>query len=103
VSKKWRKQSGKIPEEMTGIKIDPDQTNEAKKMKLLDEVRQPKEKFWTIAFQFDGDGERVDPPPHIEDRILACMQILHQVGWGLDIKWGEAPKDLLDQIEYTEN
>ena len=58
----------------------------------------PDKRFWTIAFQYDGDMDPVDPPPHIEERILACMQILHQVGWGLEIKWGAAPKDLLDQI-----
>ena len=31
--------SGRIPKHMTGIKVDPNSTNDAKKMRMLDEIR----------------------------------------------------------------
>ena len=49
--------------------------------------------------QYDVDGEPCDPPPHIEDRIIAMMQIMHEMGFGVDVAYGYAEKKILEEIE----
>ena len=49
-------------------------------------------KFYTIAIQFDVSGDPCDPPPHIEDRMVMMMQIMHERGYGMDVSYGYAVK-----------
>jgi len=56
-------------------------------------------KYWTIAMQYDVDGEPCDPPHHIEDRIIALMQIMHEMGFGVDVAYGYAEKKILEKID----
>ena len=60
-------------------------------------------KFWTLVFRYDIDGEPCDPPPHIQDRIAMVSSILHEIGFGLDVIWGEAPASLSDMIDTGES
>ncbi len=57
------------------------------------------EKFYTIALQYDVDGEPCDPPPHIEDRMVMMMQIMHERGYGMDVSYGYAVKKIMKTIE----
>ena len=56
-------------------------------------------KYWTLVMQYDVDGEPCDPPPHIEDRMIAMMQIMHEMGFGVDVAYGYAEKKILEEIE----
>lgn len=56
-------------------------------------------KYWTLAIQYDVDGEPCEPPHHIEDRIVALMQMMHEMGFGMSVKYGHAEASLLDDIE----
>lgn len=56
-------------------------------------------KFYTIALQYDVDGEPCDPPPHIEERMLALMQVMHETGFGMDVSYGYADKEMMRTIE----
>ncbi len=56
-------------------------------------------KYWTLAIQYDVDGEPCDPPPHIEDRIMALMQLMHEVGFGMDLIYGYAEREITEQID----
>lgn len=56
-------------------------------------------KYWTLAMQYDVDGEPCDPPPHIEDRMIALMHIMHEMGFGVDVAYGYAEKKILEEIE----
>tara|TARA_R100000152_G_C6781425_1_gene215884 strand:- start:6090 stop:6281 length:192 start_codon:yes stop_codon:yes gene_type:complete len=56
-------------------------------------------KFYTIALQYDVDGEPCDPPHHIEDRMVAMMQLMHEIGFGMDVKYGYAEQNILDMID----
>lgn len=56
-------------------------------------------KYWTLAIRYDVDGEPCDPPPHIENRIVALMQLMHEVGFGMDLIYGYAEKEITEQID----
>jgi len=56
-------------------------------------------KFWTLAIQYDVDGEPCDPPHHIEERLVTMMQIMHEIGFGMDVKYGFAQKEMMDIIQ----
>ena len=56
-------------------------------------------KFSTIAIQFDVSGDPCDPPPHIEDRMVMMMQIMHERGYGMDVSYGYAVKKIMKTIE----
>jgi len=56
-------------------------------------------KFWTLAIQYDVDGEPCDPPNHIEERIVTMMRIMHEIGFGMDVKYGLAQKEMMDIIQ----
>ena len=45
-------------------------------------------KYYTIAVQYDVDGEPCDPPHHIEDRMVMMMQLMHEIGFGMDVSYG---------------
>ena len=53
----------------------------------------------TIAIQFDVSGDPCDPPPHIEDRMVMMMQIMHERGYGMDVSYGYAVKKIMKTIE----
>lgn len=60
----------------------------------------PKEaKNWTICFQYDRNGGPADPPHHIQERIMQAASVLHELGFALDIKWGLAVPEIMDQID----
>ena len=56
-------------------------------------------KFYTIALQYDVDGEPCDPPHHIEDRMVMLMQLMHEIGFGMDVSYGYAEKKIMKTIE----
>ena len=56
-------------------------------------------RYWTLAIQYDVDGEPGAPPHHIEDRIVALMQMMHEIGFGMNLTYGLAEASLLDAIE----
>ncbi len=56
-------------------------------------------KYWTIVMQYDVDGEPCDPPPHIEERMIALMQVMHEMGFGLDVSYGYAEKKILEEVD----
>ena len=56
-------------------------------------------KFYTIAIQFDVSGAPCAPPPHIEDRMVMMMQIMHERGYGMDVSYGYAVKKIMKTIE----
>lgn len=57
-------------------------------------------KYWTIALRYETDsGEPCNPPPHITDRIVAIMPILHEMGWACDIRYGWTDKDFMDLVD----
>lgn len=62
-------------------------------------------KKFTIVFQYDVDGEKCDPPPHIVERILAASNSLHEIGFGMNVVYGytkDATFNLMDK-EMREN
>ena len=56
-------------------------------------------KYWTLAIQYDVDGEPCDPPHHIEERLFALMQTMHEVGVGMNLVYGRAEASVLEAIE----
>tara|TARA_R100000808_G_scaffold5335_1_gene16334 strand:+ start:7358 stop:7552 length:195 start_codon:yes stop_codon:yes gene_type:complete len=47
-------------------------------------------KFWTLVIRYDVDGEPCDPPPHIQDRLAMAMNVLHEMGYGMEVTYGLA-------------
>jgi len=56
-------------------------------------------KYYTIALQYDVDGEPCDPPHHIADRMVMLMQVMHEIGFGMDVSYGYAEKKIMKTIE----
>ena len=56
-------------------------------------------KYWTLAIQYDVDGEPCGPPPHIEDRITSMLRIMHEYGFGMTVQYGSAEASVLDAID----
>lgn len=59
-------------------------------------------KYWTLIIQYDVDDEPCDPPPHIEDRMIMLMQVMHEYGFGMELKFGYATSECLDMIDMEE-
>ena len=60
----------------------------------------PEKKFQTIVFQYVSDDE--DPTemvPFFTERIMQSANILHEKGWGLDIRYGTADRSIMDEVE----
>ncbi len=56
-------------------------------------------KYWTLAIQYDVDGEPCGPPPHIQDRIAGMLRIMHEMGFGMTVQYGRAEASVLDAID----
>jgi len=56
-------------------------------------------KYYTIALQYDISGDPCDPPHHIEDRMVMLMQVMHEIGFGMDVAYGYAEKKIMKTIE----
>jgi len=46
------------------------------------------ERYYTITVRYDVSGDACDPPPHITDRMMKAMSILHTEGFGMDVNYG---------------
>ena len=59
--------------------------------------------YWTILMRYETDaGEPCDPPPHLMERMAQAMSILHEVGWQLAVIYGQATKEIEEQIDTGE-
>ena len=62
--------------------------------------RMSNKKYSTVVFQFvSDDGDPTEPVPFFAERVVKAATHLHQTGWGLDVKYGNADRDIMDQVE----
>jgi len=57
-------------------------------------------KYLSILFQYvSDDGDPTEIIPYFEERIIESAKNLHQKGWGLDVRYGTADRNIMDQVE----
>ena len=62
--------------------------------------RMPEKKFQTIVFRYvSDDGDPTEMVPFFEERVVQCASILHEKGWGLDVRYGVADESIMDEVE----
>ena len=54
---------------------------------------------WTVVFQYDTPDGPNDPPNNIQERVLMAAQALHEMGFGLDVRWGQASSTIMDMVD----
>jgi hypothetical protein len=57
-------------------------------------------KYWTVVLQFRTEED--DPtgiPPNFVDRVMAATQAMHVMGFGLEVVYGTAPKEIVAQVD----
>lgn len=56
--------------------------------------------YYTIMLRYTTDsGEPCSPPPHITDRMAMAVDVLHEVGFGMDVVYGQCADKLFKQAE----
>lgn len=66
-------------------------------------MKKTPQKYYTVAIQYDISGDRCNPPPHIEDRIVQLVKIMHEIGFAMDVSYGYAEKNIMKIIEEGAN
>lgn len=47
--------------------------------------------YFTIAFRYTTEmGEPCNPPPHIMERLMSAMKVMHEIGFAMDVIYGQA-------------
>ena len=57
-------------------------------------------KYYTVVFQYTSDDDDpTEPVPFFAERVVAAASQLHEKGWGLDVRYGTANRDIMDQVK----
>ncbi len=63
------------------------------------DCRSSSEEYFTVAIQYDISGDPCDPPPYIEDKLVILTQLMHEMGFGMDVVYGYAKRNVMFAIK----
>lgn len=58
-----------------------------------------KAEYYTVVYQFRTEENEPTPiPPNFVDRVLAAAKVLHVMGFGLEITYGQAALEITNEV-----
>lgn len=63
------------------------------------DCRSSSKEYFTVVIQYDISGDPCDPPPFIEDRLVKVMQVMHEMGFGMDVVYGHAKRNVMFAVK----